>query len=292
MKTLVYGSINVDMVFSVDHIVLPGETIKSKSLKKSAGGKGANQAVALSKAGSDVWFAGKAGDDGQWIVEMMNEWKVNTDYLCHTSNPNGQAVIQLDRKRQNSIIVLPGANGEIQTSEIDEVLKNFEEGDCLVLQNEIPHIDYLISEADKKDMYICFNPSPMTEEIKDLPLDKVSLLVVNEVEGCALTGLGDEADYSEILEKLEELYPATELVLTAGSKGAYYRFQGDEAFSSAVKVKPVDTTGAGDTFLGFFLTYKNEGVCIENCLVDACYAAGIAVSRPGAMQSIPLRSEV
>lgn len=292
MKVLVYGSVNIDRVFSVDHIILPGETLKSSRMSLSAGGKGANQSVALARAGSDVWFAGKTGDDAAWIIKTMEEAGVHTEYLCHTDHPNGQTVIQLDRHKQNSIIVLPGSNGEIEQSEIDAVLPHFEEGDCLVLQNEIPHIGYLIDKASEKNMYIVFNPSPLTDDIPTLPIDKVNLLVVNEIEGASLAGLQPDADFDEILVKLEEKYPSTEIVMTVGSKGAYYRFDKDIVFSSGVKVKAVDTTGAGDTFLGYFLTYKNEGRKIETCLGDACYAAGIAVSRFGAMQSIPLRSEV
>lgn len=292
MKILVYGSINIDSVYSVDHIALPGETIKATGLSISAGGKGANQAAALAKAGSDVWFAGKAGESADWIVKLLESFNVHTEYLCRTATPNGQAIIQLDRKRQNSIIILPGANGEIERTEIDSVLEHFGDGDCLVLQNEIPHIGYLIEKAAERGMRIVFNPSPIPTDIAALPLEKVSILVVNEIEGAAIAGLGPDSDYREILSVLEVKYPSTETVMTLGAQGALYRFQGNEFFASGVKVKAVDTTGAGDTFLGYFLTYKNEGRSMENCLADACMAAGLAVSRPGAMQSIPLRSEV
>lgn len=292
MKILVYGSINIDSVYSVDHIALPGETIKATGLSISAGGKGANQAAALAKAGSGVWFAGKAGESADWIVKLLESFNVHTEYLCRTATPNGQAIIQLDRKRQNSIIILPGANGEIERTEIDSVLEHFGDGDCLVLQNEIPHIGYLIEKAAERDMRIVFNPSPIPTDIAALPLEKVSILVVNEIEGAAIAGLGPDSDYREILSVLEVKYPSTEIVMTLGAQGALYRFQGNEFFASGVKVKAVDTTGAGDTFLGYFLTYKNEGRSMENCLADACMAAGLAVSRPGAMQSIPLRSEV
>ena len=292
MKVLVYGSVNIDMVFSVDHIILPGETIKSKKMTRSAGGKGANQAVALAKAGSSVWFAGKAGNDASWIVSIMDKAGVNTEYLCHTEHANGQTVIQLDRNRQNAIITLADANGEIEESEIESVLTHFEEGDCLVLQNEIPHLAYLLEKGEEKGMYIVLNPSPMTDDIATLPLEKVNLLVVNEIEGAALAQMNPDSDFENILSALEARYPDTEIVMTVGARGAYYRFQGDMYFSTGTKVKAVDTTGAGDTFLGYFLTYRNEKRDIDNCLSDSCFAAGIAVSRPGAMQSIPSRSEV
>lgn len=293
MKVLVYGSINIDLVFSVDHILTPGETLNSKSLKQSAGGKGANQAAALAKAGSDVYFAGKAGEGSKWILDLLQSYNVKLDYLSYSPNPNGQAIIQLDRKsKQNAILLFSGSNGEVTQEEIDNTLSHFEAGDCLVLQNEIPHIDYLINQAYEKDMYIVLNPSPMNEVITSLDLQKVNLLVVNENEGAALANLSEDSDYIDILNKLESLYPSTELVLTAGSRGAYYQANGNMVFSSATKVKPLDTTGAGDTFLGYFLTYKNEGMSPENALLEACYAAGIAVSRFGAMQAIPTREEV
>lgn len=291
MKVLVYGSINIDLVFSVEHIVRPGETVASRHFERKAGGKGANQAVALSRAGSDVWFAGKSGPDAQWIVDLMQKSGVNTDLLCRTDSPNGQAVIQVEHKAQNAIILMPGSNAKITTEEIDAVLEHFGADDCLVLQNEIPHIAYLIEKAWEKDMFVVFNPSPLPD-FSALPLDKVDLFVLNEIEAAAMAGMDSDADYEAVLDALAAAWPQTEFVLTAGSAGAFYRMGDISAYSSSPKVKAVDTTGAGDTFLGYFLTLKNEMRPVEDCLCDACLAASIACTRKGAMPSIPERREI
>lgn len=292
MKVLVYGSVNIDRVFQVDHIALPGETVRSLSLGLFAGGKGANQAVALARAGSEVWFCGKSGDDAAWIIEQMEASGVRTGLLRRVPEPNGQTVIQVDRAGQNTIITYPGANGAITEAEIDEALASFGAGDCLVLQNEIPFVGYLIERATEKGMYTVLNPSPITPSVLSLPLGKVGLLVVNEIEGAALAGLEADKGYERILAALLGRYPETEIVMTLGAKGACYAHKKDFYFASGAIVKAVDTTGAGDTFLGYFLTYKNEGRSIENCLADACLAAAVAVTRPGAMDSIPFRKEV
>jgi len=291
MKILVFGSINVDMVFSVNHMVLPGETIKSSSMKKNAGGKGANQSVALAKSGSEVYFAGRVGADGLWLKEILADNGVDTTYLKEVEGPTGQAIIQLDKNKQNSIIILPGANGKISESEIDEVLSNFDCGDYLVLQNEIPKVNYLINKAKEKGLKICLNPSPFEKEILEWNLEKVDLMIVNEIEACELLQKKTD-DFLELLNLLTDKFNNCDFVLTAGSEGAYYKGKEGVSFASSVDVKVKDTTAAGDTFLGYFVTLISEGISADEALSDACYAAGLAVSKFGAIKSIPTRKEV
>ena len=291
MKILVFGSINIDMVFSVEHMVLPGETIKSSSMKKNAGGKGANQSVALAKSGSDVYFAGCIGSDGLWLKDLLDENGVNTTFLKEIEGPTGQAIIQLDKNKQNSIIILSGANGKITETEIDEVLKSFNSDDYLVLQNEIPKVNYLINKAKDKGMKICLNPSPFEKEILDWNLEKVDLMIVNEIEASQLLQT-EENDCLNLISLLSEKYSDCDFVLTAGSEGAYYKGREGVCFASSVDVKVKDTTAAGDTFLGYFVTLISEGISADEALSDACFAAGLAVSKFGAIQSIPNRKEV
>ncbi|MDR0473043.1 MAG: PfkB family carbohydrate kinase, partial [Treponema sp.] len=222
MKTLVYGSLNIDLVFSVDHIVTPGETISSSSLSKGAGGKGANQAAALAKAGTETWMAGKTSKDDVFLLELLVSYGVHTEKVIQYEGPSGQALIQVEKSGQNSIILFAGGNGEIRRDEIDGVLESFGQGDGVLLQNEIPYVADIIEKAKKRGMKVFLNPSPYDEKIGKLPLEKVDIFFVNEIEGAALAALPQGTPPPLILDRLTKNYPAAEFILTAGKDGAYY----------------------------------------------------------------------
>lgn len=292
MKILNYGSLNIDLVFSVPHIVLPGETIASTHFDKSAGGKGANQSAALAKAQAPIFHAGKIGADGQFLIDLLKSYGVNTSFITKYPGSTGQAVIQLDNAKQNAIILHAGGNAQITCEEIDAVLSHFSSGDMLVLQNEIVHTDYLIREAHKRNMLICLNPAPFDKSVFTLPLDLVNIIVVNEIEGAGLTHMSLNTPVDIILNALIAAYPHAEVILTAGKQGAFYGFKDERYTGSIVDVPVVDTTGAGDTFIGYFLAAKLNGFSIPHCLRLACKASSIAVSRLGAMEAIPFADEV
>jgi ribokinase len=292
MKVLVFGSLNIDLLFSVDHIVNPGETIASASFTRSAGGKGANQAAALAKAGLPVYMAGKIGVDGQFLLRLLESYGVNTDGVFQYEGATGQAVIQIDKNGQNAIVLNSGGNGEVTIEEIHVTLAQFKAGDIIVLQNEIANIRHIMENASERGMRICLNPSPFNEKIEALPLDLAHWLFVNEIEGAALAKLHGNASLETILEKLTGRFPATEIILTAGKEGALYGFGETRARGEIVKVPVVDTTGAGDTFTGFFLAAREKNMTVPQALAAACKAASIAVSRKGAMESIPQADEV
>ena len=142
MKVLVFGSANIDRTYSVDHVVIGGETISSTSLTEFCGGKGFNQAIALARAGCNVFFAGAIGVDGELLERVLRENGVNTDYLNHVNAPTGHAIIQVTPDGKNSIIISAGANGMITHEDVDTVLSAFSSGDLVVLQNEISSVDY------------------------------------------------------------------------------------------------------------------------------------------------------
>jgi ribokinase len=292
MKTLVYGSLNIDLVFSVDHVVIPGETISSASFTRSAGGKGANQAAALAKAGMKVYMAGKAGADGEFILDLLRSYGVNTDHVVRSERATGQAMIQVDRNGQNSIVLYAGCNAEITKEEIAATLADFGSGDTLVLQNEIAHTGFIIEQAKKRGLRICLNPSPYNEKIENLPLDLADMFFVNEIEGAALAGLSPQTAPAEILDGLVKRFPNAELILTAGKDGAYYGQGAKRAKGDIVDLPVVDTTGAGDTFSGYFFSARSRGMELAESLHIACKAASIAVSRKGAMESVPFAKEV
>ena len=292
MRFLNYGSVNIDLVFHVDHIVKGGETLKSCALLKSAGGKGANQSAALAKAGASVFHAGKVGMDGLFLVELLQSYNVDTSFIRTYEGATGQAIIQLDAQKQNSIILYGGGNTAIKRAEIDQTLSCFEEGDILLLQNEIIETEYLIREAKKKGLKVCMNLAPFSPEACSYPLDILDILVVNEIEGAALSGLDEKAGFETILNTLVEQYPNVEIVLTVGKAGCWYGF-GKERIHQAIYDTPVvDTTAAGDTFIGYYLAALSSGYSVEKALYFASKAAGLAVSREGAMASIPLANEV
>lgn len=292
MKFLNYGSVNIDLVFTVDHIVAPGETLSSSSFFRSAGGKGANQSAALAKAGATVIHGGKIGQDGEFLVELLSSYGVDTSQIRLYEGATGQALIQLDKQKQNAIVLYGGGNVEITEQEIDETLALFTAGDMLVLQNEIIHTSYLIKEATKRGMQVCLNTAPFDDKILALPLQLVDILVVNEIEGAGLAGTQEGASFTEVLDALVATYPTSEIVLTVGKGGAYYGYKDIRLHEPIYDLPVVDTTAAGDTFIGYFLTSRSLGHSIQDALRYACKASGLAVSRLGAMDSIPLANEV
>jgi ribokinase len=292
MKVLVFGSINIDLIFSVDHIVRGGETIASSSLVRSAGGKGANQAAALAKAGLAVSFAGKTGTDGMFLRELLESYGVDTTHTRNYDGATGQAVIQLDKNKQNAIVLFAGGNGAITPAEAGQTLEHFGEGDLLVLQNEITLTGSLISMAHERHIRIALNPSPYDERVESFPLEFVALFFVNEIEGAQLAHLPAGTPCEDILNALTARFPASEIILTAGKDGAYYGCGTERAHAGILDTPVVDTTGAGDTFLGFFIAAQMRGFAAAAALAAACKASSIAVSRLGAMEAIPFTNEV
>nr|MBR4280998.1 ribokinase [Clostridia bacterium] len=290
MKMVVFGSLNIDKVYSLEEFVRPGQTISASKMEQFCGGKGFNQAVALSRAGNEVFFAGAVGQDGGMLLDALDANGINRDCVKVTEGGTGHAIIQLDKKGGNCIIILAGANGEITEADVDTTLENFGEGDLIVLQNEISCVPYILRRAHEKDMIVAFNPSPYDAKIAGCDLSCVDYLLVNEVEGSEMAGCSDA---NAILDTLHSRYPELNIVLTLGGEGSVYQNRYGARFTCGVhKVEAVDTTAAGDTFTGFFLSeilrYGDEAQALRTAAV----AAGIAVSRKGAEPSIPQMAEV
>lgn len=289
MKVLNFGSLNLDYVYQVDHIIIPGETQSTKSRNMFCGGKGLNQSIALAKAGIPVYHAGQIGEGGEILLKTCEKNGVHTDFIKKVNGPSGHTVIQVDKNGQNSILLFGGANRSITREFVDEVLGNFEKGDLLLLQNEVNELDYMIDAAYEKGMMIILNPSPYDSALEACDLSKVSLFLVNEIEGFQITG---EKEPEKILAKIKEMYPKAKIVLTLGGDGSVYQDETGIYKQGIFKVKAVDTTAAGDTFTGYFLSSILDGIPVEEGLKLAAKASAIAVSRPGATDSIPLKEEV
>jgi ribokinase len=280
---------NIDYVYSVDHIVKPGETISSTKLELFCGGKGLNQSIALARAGAPVCHAGMIGPDGDMLLRTCEENGVDTHYVQSSHERSGHAIIQVDPSGENCIVLHGGANQIIEKQYVDTVLNDFGEGDYLLVQNELNMVGYIIDTAYKRGMTVVLNPSPYNEAIKQWDLRKVTLFLINEIEGGQITG---NSNPDEILHTMRRQYPDAMVVLTHGKGGAVFQ-EGDFILTQcSFETTVVDTTAAGDTFTGYYLASIIRGMSKLEALKMASYAASLAVSQKGASLSIPYWQEV
>lgn len=289
MRILNFGSLNIDYVYTVDHIVQPEETLSSCGRAVYFGGKGLNQSVAASKAGAEVFHAGKIGLGGEGLLAECRKYGIDVSCIQTSSEETGHTFIQVDKNGQNSIVLFGGSNRTIERSHVDQVLRRFQPGDLLVLQNEINHLDYIMAQAATRKMRIILNPSPCDQEVLNCDLSLAAWLILNEVEGEQITG---QREPDAVLCALASRFPKTSFVLTLGSKGAFCWSGNEKIFQPCFPVTSVDTTAAGDTFLGYFAAGLAEGLPLPGIMERAAAAAAIAITRPGAAPSVPDKQEV
>lgn len=289
MKVLNIGSLNIDYVYSVPHIVQPGETLATSEMNIYPGGKGINQSIALAKAGVDVYHCGLIGEDGKLFLDECKKYGVNSDYIKVIDTKTGHAIIQIDESAQNCILLYGGANQMLTEEYIDSVLADFDKGDLLLLQNEVNNIPYIVDKAYEKGMTIALNPSPFNEKLDEVDMGKISIFLMNEIEGEQITGHSKPGD---IISSMLADYSDAKIVLTLGSDGAIYADRDNYVHQPIFKVDAVDTTAAGDTFTGYFIAGMIEGMHIKDILRLSAKASSIAVTRKGAIPSIPYRREV
>ena len=293
MSLLVFGSLNIDHVYQVDHFVRSGETLASAEYRQFQGGKGANQSVALARAGAEVFHAGRIGPEGLWLREQLAAEGMNVEHITVGDVPTGHAIIQVDREGENAILLYGGANLTITAADARRVLAQWHRRrppeDWLLLQNEISAMPEILQAAAERGISVAFNPAPMTPEVHDYPLDGVSWFVVNRTEGADLAGAESPA---AILEALHSRAPQAAILLTLGADGSLYTSGEERIITPAKSVEAVDTTAAGDTFIGYFLAGLVAGQPAVDALNRATKAAAICVTRPGAAVSIPFQAEL
>lgn len=285
------GSLNIDEVFRVREFVRPGETLSAIDYAVFPGGKGCNQSIALARAGASVSHAGMIGSDGRFLIDLLRESGADASSIFESPIPTGRALIQVRADGQNSILLYGGANRAIEDEDMDGMLSAAAPGDWLLLQNEISGNERAMRLARERSMRIFLNPSPIDDALARLPLELVDCLILNEIEGEALSG---EAGIEPMLGHLSRRLPKADIVLTLGGEGVAYRARGGASTLrlSARRVPAVDTTAAGDTFTGYYIAARARGLEAEPALAEATEAAALCVTRRGAASSIPWKAEL
>ncbi len=290
-KILVIGSLNMDIVVSVKTTPKVGETVSGKILKTNPGGKGANQAVAMAKLGADVTMIGKVGNDehGHDLKKNLAEMNVKDQVAMVENSPTGTAFIMLNDNKDNSIVVIAGANGDVEKGEVCE--EWFFECDYVVLQNEIKEevVEHIIRVAHNLGKKVVLNLAPARLISKEA-LEKVDIFVVNETEFEFISGF-EYKDDEDIIQGYDKLKVGS-IILTLGSKGAKYYDGKDILSQECEKVDVVDTTAAGDSFIGGFMYSLSKGETIEKCLKFANQVAGYTVTKLGAQSALPFLSDL
>lgn len=293
MNIVVIGSINTDLVINTNRIPKIGETIMGSGFSVNCGGKGANQAIAVAKLGGNVTLLGAVGNDefAKISIQNLKNFGVNTKGVVKTDLNTGVAVITVC-DGDNSIILDSGANSLVSKELIDKNIDLILGADAVIMQLEIPieTVSYVASIAHSNGVKVILNPAP----VMDLPLDllkNTDILILNETEAEEISKINpDTIDNREkCINKLKDL-SVRNIIITLGENGAVYTDNGDIKYMSAIKTNVVDTTAAGDTFIGAFCMKMNEGT--EYAIKYATVASSITVSRAGASKSIPNKVEV
>ena len=290
MRILNFGSLNLDYVYQVDHFVLPGETLSSTSRAVKLGGKGLNQSIALARAGASVYQAGCIGEGGEPLKALLEQNSVDTSHLLPVREMQGHTVIQVNPDGENCILLYGGSNRCVTPEQIAATLVDYSAGDWLVLQNEINNLPTIVDVAHDRGMVIALNPSPYNANLEAVDFGKLSWLLVNEVEAGQISGSDDP---QAAWEWLHTRYPKLSVLITLGSMGSMaFTPDCDCVKQEAFRAKAVDTTAAGDTFTGYFISGLMAGMTLKACMSRASKASSISVTRPGAAESIPSAEEV
>ena len=296
-QILVVGSSNTDMVIKAAHLPRPGETILGGTFFMNPGGKGANQAVAIARLGGPVTFICKTGSDifGHQSQQLFEEEGINTSYVFSDSgNPSGVALITVDEKAENCIVVASGANANLLPSDLEKAEEAIERADLVLMQLEVPMetVCFVADIAWQKGKKVILNPAPAHPLPADL-LRHLYLITPNETEAEMITGvkITDESSAGEAARALSGL-GVQHVIITLGSKGALIYSNGKAEMVPALKVEAVDTTAAGDVFNGALTVALSEGRSLKEAARFACKASAISVTRVGAQSSAPYRNEV
>lgn len=294
---VIIGSSNTDMVIKADKLPAPGETILGGVFMLNPGGKGANQAVAAARMGGNVTFIAKTGNDsfGKQSIERYKQEGIRTSHIfSDPDQPSGVALISVDAKGENCIVVAPGANNTLRPDDVSQAKAEIANAELLLLQLEIPleTVQYAASLADEKGVKVILNPAP-AQPLPDSLLKCLHIIIPNRTEAEMLSGVQvtDWASAQVAADRIGEKGVHT-VVLTLGAMGAFIKDGTQYHRIEAIPAKAVDTTAAGDTFCGALSVGLSEGMDIVAAVKLACKASAISVTRMGAQASIPYRREI
>lgn len=296
-KIIVIGSSNTDLAIKTIRIPEPGETVMGGTFMMTAGGKGANQAVAVARLGGDVAFVTKVGDDmfgDESRARYVKEGLPEKFLLVEKGTPSGVALITVDAKGENCIVVAPGANNALTCADVDAVRDEIAAADYLLLQLEIPMevVEHAAEVAVANGTKVILNPAPAAELSKTL-IESLYLITPNRTECQLLSGvaIANEADSEAAAGKLMEM-GVKNVIVTLGSKGSLVRTAEGCTVVEACRVESVDTTAAGDVFNGALCVALSEGKDLVEAARFASRASAISVTRMGAQSSVPYRAEL
>jgi ribokinase len=297
VKIIVAGSMNMDMVVKTSHIPQPGETVLGGTFFMNPGGKGANQAIAVARLGAEVAFIGKIGDDifGRQSSQLFEDEGVDiAGMVADEDQPSGIALITVDEKGENSIVVAPGANARLYPEDVENSFKNYPDARILLVQLEIPlnTVQFAAELAKNLGVKVILNPAPANKSVPDF-YKLIDIITPNVTEAEMLTGVKiTDSDSALVAAKKLRSFGVPTVIITLGSSGAILLDGEDFHHIDAPKVTAVDTTAAGDVFNGALAVAISEGKPLPEATAFACKAASIAVTKLGAQASIPYRNEV
>ena len=295
-KICIIGSIGYDLTTYMHQFPKAGETIVGKKFIQNPGGKGDNQAIAAARAGGDVTFIGAVGDDnyGELLKKSLEANKVKT-HLKIVPNMSSQiATILIDETGENRIVIVPGANNFVDKKQIDDNFGIIKECDIILMQLEIPMetVEYVVDKFYELNKILILNPAPGAE-LSDNIIKKCTYLTPNENEIGLITKMPyDTIDSIKSAAKSLIDKGAQNVLVTLGDKGAYLKNKDEDIIIPTMKVKAVDTTGAGDCFNGVFAMYLALGKSVIEAIKYANIASSISVTRPGTVPSLPYKEEV
>ncbi|SFR54058.1 ribokinase [Yoonia tamlensis] len=277
------GSINVDIVYAVPHILNAGETLSSTGRKVFLGGKGANMSVASARAGARVNHIGAVGHDGVWAADRLLEYGVDTRNIAVLDTDTAQAIIMVDPHGENAIVLHPGANIEIPQTVLQTAMAEAQTGDWIVLQNETNLQRTAANLGKKMGLKVAYAAAPFDADRVMAVLPYLDFLILNAVEA--------EQLHAATGQRPEDL-PVRDVIVTLGADGADWYGPSEKQHFDAIPVDPVDTTGAGDTFTGYVLAGLDRGMVMEQAIGLATKASALMVTRHGTADVIPDLSEV
>lgn len=294
-KVVVIGSINMDLVTQCKRAPLGGETLFGDRFFQVPGGKGANQAVAIGKLGSSVTMLGKVGEDsfGEELINSLKMANVETRFIEKTKTSSGIAKIVVEENGQNRILVVAGANNEVERDYVDRNIDVIKECDIVVAQLEIPleTVEYVLKKAKEFGKMTILNPAPAMK-LSDEIIKNSDLIIPNESELGLLANMDTTTDegIEKASKKLLDM-GVSDLIVTLGSKGSLHINNSLKEYHKAYKVKAIDTTAAGDSFIGGFISKLGNNSVYE-AIEYATKVSAIVVTRMGAQTSIPTIEEV